>query len=212
MPPSAQDGQQERDTMTFSIWMDGGCNMPNNRSWRQRLWLRWGRYLATRHRGVHLDRTCRVHPEARIDPRGEQLRIGAHSSIAPRAVIQGAVTIGDNSSVQLDTIIVGYGAAGRITIGDHVRIAPQVMMIAANHVFADTSIPIGTQGLAPAPITIEDDCWIAGKVMITAGVTIGRGSVIGAGAVVTKDIPPWSIAVGAPARVIRSRRPQDEAA
>jgi acetyltransferase-like isoleucine patch superfamily enzyme len=192
--------------MTFSILMDSGNNMPQARNWRQRLWLRWGRYLATRHAGVNLDPTCRVHPEARINPRGGRLIIGARSSVAPGAVIQGQVTIGADSSVQTSTILVGYGEAGSITIGNGVRIAPQVMMIAANHVFADVETPIHTQGMDPAPIVIEDDVWLAGKVMVTAGVRIGRGCVVGAGAVVTKDLPPWSVAVGIPARVIRSRK------
>src|SRR5690606_21616381 len=96
---------------------------------------------------------------------------------------------------------------GRIQIGNHVRIAPHVMMIAGNHVFRDTTRPITTQGLEHAPIVVEDDVWIAGRVTITAGVTIGRGSVIAAGAVVTRDIPPFSVAAGVPARVIRSRQP-----
>lgn len=193
--------------MTLSILIDGGCNMPEAKSWRQRLWLRWGRFLAARHRGVELAPDCRIHPEARINPRGGRLVIGARSSVAPRAVIQGQVAIGADSSVQIDSILVGYGEQGAITIGDGVRIAPQVMMIAANHVFTDPDTPIHRQGMAAAPIVIEDDVWVAGKVMITAGVRIGRGCVIGAGAVVTKDLPPWSIAVGAPARVIKTRRP-----
>jgi len=193
--------------MTFSIWFDGGCNMPEKKTWRQRLWLRWGRYLAARHRGVELAADCRIHPEARINPRGGILRIGARSTVAPRAVIQGQVSIGEDSSVQVDTVLVGYGEKGSITIGNGVRIAPQVMMIAANHGFANPDVPIHQQGMEPAPIIIEDDVWVAGKVMITAGVRIGCGCVIGAGAVVTKDLPPWSIAVGVPARVVRSRRP-----
>jgi acetyltransferase-like isoleucine patch superfamily enzyme len=80
------------------------------------------------------------------------------------------------------------------------------MMIAANHVFSDPDRPIHSQGLDHAPITIEDDVWIGGRVNVVAGVTVGRGSVIGAGAVVTKDVPPYSVAVGVPARVIKSRR------
>lgn len=193
--------------MTLSILIDGGISMPEAKTWRQRLWLRWGRYLATRHAGVTLDPTSRVHPEARINPRGGRLSIGARSTIAPGAVVQGQVSIGDDSSVQAYSILVGSPNGGAITIGNGVRIAPQVMMIAANHVFADPDTPIHKQGVEPGPITIEDDVWIAGKVMITAGVRIGRGCVVGAGAVVTKDLPPWSVAVGIPARVIRSRRP-----
>jgi acetyltransferase-like isoleucine patch superfamily enzyme len=98
---------------------------------------------------------------------------------------------------------------GSITIGNGVHIAPHVIIFAANHIFADTDIPIYKQGTEKAPIVIEDDVWVASNVVITAGVRIGRGSVIGAGAVVTKDIPPWSVAVGVPARVIRTRKEQE---
>lgn len=104
----------------------------------------------------------------------------------------------------------GYGKPGNskglIKIGNNVRIAPNVMMISANHVFENPDIPIREQGMEVKPITIEDDVWVAGRVNIIAGVTIGKGSVIGAGSVVTKDIPPYSVAVGVPAKVIKERK------
>ena len=194
--------------MTLSIIIDGGLSIPKcGRNPLRWLWFRWGRHLAARHRGVRVDRTCRIHPEARINPRGGQLTIGARTRIAPGACIQGPVTIGEDCTVQIYSVIVAV-RGGPITIGNDVHIAPHVMMIAAHHKFVDTDIPIGKQGIEAAPITIEDDVWVAGRVMITAGVRIGRGSVIGAGAVVTKDIPPWSVAVGVPARVIRTRKAQ----
>jgi acetyltransferase-like isoleucine patch superfamily enzyme len=119
------------------------------------------------------------------------------------------VTIGEDCTVQIYSVLVGVRDGGPITIGNQVHIAPHVMMFAASHKFADTDIPICKQGVEAAPITIEDDVWVAGNVVITAGVRIGHGSVIGAGAVVTKDIPPWSVAVGVPARVIRTRKEQE---
>ncbi len=78
-----------------------------------------------------------------------------------------------------------------------------------NHNFADTSQKIIDQGVTCKGIVIEDDCWLGFGVKVLDGVTIGKGSVIGAGAIVTKDIPPFSIAVGVPARVIKSRNPTD---
>ncbi len=195
--------------MSFWTWFDGGESMPVARNWRQRLALRFGRYLATRHAHVSIDPTARLSPDARIHPRGGSLRIGANSSIAPGAVVQGNVDIGDHSSVQTGTILIGYGDRdtrdGRIVIGNHVRIAPFVQMIAGNHNFADLGRPIAAQGLTHAPIIIEDDVWVAGRVIITAGVTIGRGSILAAGAVVTKDVPPFSIMGGVPAKLIRRR-------
>jgi acetyltransferase-like isoleucine patch superfamily enzyme len=192
--------------MSLSVFIDGGYSVATAKNLRQWLWLRWGHYLAQRHAGVRLDPTCLIHPEARINPRGGLLSIGARSAVAPGACIQGQVAIGDDCTVQAYSILVGVVKGGPITIGNGVRIAPHVMMFAANHIFADTDIPIHKQGVEPSPITIEDDVWIAGKVMITAGVSIGHGSVIGAGAVVTKDIPPWSVVVGTPARVIKTRK------
>lgn len=198
--------------MSCWIYLTGGTNAapPRDRTWRERFAGWCGRRLALRHEHVHLEGSARISPESRIDPRQGRIVIGPDSSIAPHAVVQGNVRLGRNCTVQIFSVIVGYGTrdepTGQITIGDHVRIAPHVMMIAGNHAFDDPDTTIAGQGLHHAPITIENDVWIAGRVTITAGVTIGSGSVIGAGAVVTHDIPPMSIAVGVPARPIKSRR------
>lgn len=74
------------------------------------------------------------------------------------------------------------------------------------HNFTELEKPIRLQGLSHKKVTIEDDVWIGTQISILPGVTIGRGSVIGAGAVVTKDTPPYSVAVGMPAKVIKDRR------
>ena len=192
--------------MTLSVWIDDGSSIPSSKTLKQRLWMRWGRWLASRQLGVEIGKSCRVHPEARINPRGGILKIGESTSISAGAIIQGQVDIGSNSSVQAYAILVGYGEPGSITIGNGVRIAPQAMLIAANHVFSDSKTPIYLQGMEPMPIVIEDDVWLGGRVIVTAGVRIGRGCVVGAGSVVTKNLPPWSVAVGAPARIIRYRK------
>jgi acetyltransferase-like isoleucine patch superfamily enzyme len=196
--------------MSLWTWLNGGYSMPGNATLGQRISLWWGRRLATRHREVTADPTARLSPQAHISPRHGAISIGARATVALGAIIQGNVILGDDASVQAYSVLVGYGGrempTGRIRIGNGVRIAPHVMMIAANHVFSDPDRPIHDQGLDHAPITIEDDVWIGGRVNVVAGITIGRGSVIGAGAVVTKDVPPYSIAVGVPARVVKSRR------
>lgn len=197
------------------IWnlLDGGISVPKASTAGQRFVLWCGRRLALRHRNVFLPRSCSVHPEARIHPRSGVIRFGENCTVAAGAVIQGNVTFGSNCTVQTGAILVGYGSekdpSGLIRVGNGVRIAPMVMMIAADHIFEDPDKPIHRQGLKNGPITIEDDVWVAGRVNITAGVTIGHGSVIGGGAVVTRDIPPYSIAVGSPARVVKSRKPHE---
>jgi len=90
----------------------------------------------------------------------------------------------------------------KVIIGDHTMIGPGTLITAVGHPLS----PKGRrnyQGIAK-PVTIENDVWIGGNVVILPGITIGQGSVIGAGSVVTKDIPPFSVAVGSPARVIKS--------
>lgn len=97
------------------------------------------------------------------------------------------------------------GAGGGIKIGSHVQMGPGVTITAENHRFDDPTVRIDQQGLYHQGVVVEDDVWIGGRATILDGVTIGRGSVIGAGAVVTKSLPPYSIAVGIPAKVIRQR-------
>ncbi len=94
---------------------------------------------------------------------------------------------------------------GNITIGNNCLIASHSSLYANNHIFSDPDTIIEEQGVTTEGIEIEDDCWLGTGVRVLDGVTIGRGSVIGAGAVVTKDIPPYAIAVGVPARVIAQR-------
>ncbi|PSN10551.1 hypothetical protein C7293_27655 [filamentous cyanobacterium CCT1] len=87
-------------------------------------------------------------------------------------------------------------------------IASHCSMYANNHRFDDWTRTINSQPLTAVGITIEDDCWLGTGVRVLDGVTIGRGSVIGAGAVVSRDIPPYSVAVGVPARVIEKPKEQ----
>lgn len=195
--------------MSLWNWLEGGFSMPRRETWGQRLALWVGYRMAIRHRRVTIDPSCAISPEARVHPRQGAIEIGAHSTLALGAIVQGNVRIGTRCSVQARSILVGYGThedcAGRIMLGDAVRIAPHVLVFAANHNFDDATRPIHGQGLSPAPITIEDDVWIGSQSVVTAGVTIGKGAVIGAGSVVTKSIAPYSVAVGVPARVIKSR-------
>ncbi|WP_288017905.1 acyltransferase, partial [Blastomonas sp.] len=94
---------------------------------------------------------------------------------------------------------------GNIKIGKRCMIAAHSGIYANSHNFANSLEPIKHQGVTRKGIVIEDDCWIGHGVTVLDGVTIGQGSVIGAGTVVNKNVPPLSVAVGVPARVIKSR-------
>ncbi|MEP6633948.1 MAG: acyltransferase [Luteimonas sp.] len=114
------------------------------------------------------------------------------------------VRIGRNVTINEWVFIDG---AGGVDIGDDCRIAHGCSFVSEDHVFEDPDRAIWEQGRRVAPIVLEQDVWLGCGVRVLRGVRIGRGSVIGAGSVVTRDIPAYSIAVGAPARVVKSRRP-----
>jgi acetyltransferase-like isoleucine patch superfamily enzyme len=115
----------------------------------------------------------------------------------------GNIKIGKNCDINPYTIIYGHG---NTTIGNNVLIAGHCMIIPNNHNISDINLPISKQGNTSKGILIEDDVWIAHGCSILDGVNIGTGSVIGAGSVVNKSIPPYSIAVGIPAKIIKSRK------
>ena len=84
-------------------------------------------------------------------------------------------------------------------------ISPYVMLTATVHNFDDIHKPMQLQGLASRRVSIEDDVWIGGHSIVLPGVTVGRGSIVAAGAVITKDVPPFTIVGGNPARIIKRR-------
>ena len=84
---------------------------------------------------------------------------------------------------------------------------PRVNLLAENHNFDLADVPIKSQGVTRQPIVIEDDCWLGAGSAVLAGVTVGHDSVVAAGAVVTRDVPPYSVVGGVPARVLRTRGP-----
>lgn len=109
--------------------------------------------------------------------------------------------IGDNSGVGTNALI-----STQVTIGNDVMMGPDCMIFTSNHSMSDLSVPMWKQGHdTPRPVVIGNDVWIGGRVIILPGVHVGDGSVIGAGAVVTKNVEPYSIVGGNPARKIGSR-------
>ena len=88
---------------------------------------------------------------------------------------------------------------------------PDVMIFALGHETARTDIPMIDQGfIAPKPVAIHDDVWIGARVIILPGVTIGRGSVLGAGAVITREVPEYCIVAGNPAKIVGRRNGQNQ--
>ncbi len=92
---------------------------------------------------------------------------------------------------------------GPLQIGNDVMIAQHVVISALNHGYADVTLPISLQPVTTKPVVIEDEAWIGANAVITAGVRVGKHAVVAAGSVVTKDVLPYSIVAGNPARLIK---------
>ena len=132
-------------------------------------------------------------------------KCGKNVNIEKNAYFTPELTLGDYSGVGIDCEI--YGP---VTIGKYVMMGPEVVIYTTGHQFARVDIPMMEQGLTESrAVTIGDDVWIGKRAIIMPGVTIGNGCIIGAGAVVTKDIPPYSVAGGVPARVLKSRKAEN---
>lgn len=150
------------------------------------------------HRGKH----SVIHRSARMDtPPYRKFSLGDYSVIESFACINNAVgdvVIGDHTRIGLHNTVIGP-----VKIGHHVNLAQGVTVTALNHNFKDANKRIDEQGISTAPVTIGDDIWIGANAVILPGVTIGNHSVVAAGAVVTKDVPPRSLVAGVPAKEIK---------
>lgn len=134
------------------------------------------------------------------------LRIVAagHNTIGIGVIIQGSgqLVLGEKSFFG-DYCVIGCNS--EITIGRDVMIAQAVTIRDTDHAFARTDIPMNRQGITTAPIRIGDDVWIGHGATILKGVTIGEGAIVAAAAVVLRDVAPYAIVGGVPARVIGNR-------
>lgn len=147
---------------------------------------------------ITIGENCYVSPEASLT---KTIALGDQTGIASGAVLRGRITFGKNCTVNAYTQVVG-----KVTIGNDVRIASLVSIYGHNHGFDDLNTPITKQKGSEKGITIEDDVWVGASAVILDGVTIHAHSIIAAGAIVTKDVPPYSIVGGNPAKLIRDRR------
>lgn len=136
----------------------------------------------------------------------ENIELGANVYVGHQAILKGyyknTMRIGDETWIGQQAFL---HSAGGIEIGSRVGIGPGVRIITSAHGEAGRDIPILSSPLELAPVVIEDGCDLGVGAIVLPGVRIGRGAQIGAGAVVTEDIPPYAVAVGVPAKVQRER-------
>ncbi len=127
---------------------------------------------------------CELHDYTQILTHGGDITIGKYCSFNPFCMV--------------------YGDGG-VVAGNNVRVATQTVIVASNHVFTERNKPIRLQGLKKEGILIESDVWLGAGCKVLDGVKIGAGSIVGAGAVVTKDLEPYGIYVGIPAKLLKMR-------
>jgi acetyltransferase-like isoleucine patch superfamily enzyme len=172
---------------------------------RPRLWVKWfvNPFIHKKGRGAI------IRFRTRIDALPfNKFNLGSKSIIESFSTINngvGDVFIGDNTLIGMSNVIIGP-----ITIGNNVIFAQNIVASGLNHEYSDVTQPIYKQKILVAEITIEDDCWIAANSVITAGVTIGKHSVVAGGSVVTKSVPPYSVVAGNPAKIIKQYNFQSE--
>lgn len=154
--------------------------------------------------GVYLDQNVYLH----ACPNG--IQIAENTIIMYGAVMHvynfrdlpnAGIKIGHDSLIGEYSVIRGQGG---VSIGNRVYTSPYTQIIAVNHVFDDPNQPFVDQGITAEGIVIEDDVWLGSGSIITDGVHIGKGAVIAAGAVVTEDVPAYTVVGGVPARMIKT--------
>ncbi|MBS12953.1 MAG: acetyltransferase [Gemmatimonadetes bacterium] len=118
-----------------------------------------------------------------LSPCGEYIEIGSNTHFAPYCCLYGPLKVGNNCAVAAHSVFASVG-----------------------HGYARTDIPMVDQKVLKKEIVLEGDVWVGANAVITQGVTVGHSSIVGAGAVVTRDVPPYSVVGGVPAKVIRDRR------
>jgi len=164
--------------------------------------------------GVYVDYTCRIGRNITIkrgmaNGKKGEIYINANSEICNGVNLEswgGNIYISENVFVGPYTVIYGHGG---VKIGRDTLIAMHCRIISSNHTIPDINTKIRSQADILLPVKIGEDVWLGAGVTILGGVTIGNGCVVGAGSVVTKDISPYAIAVGVPAKVIRFRKSID---
>ncbi len=157
------------------------------------------------HERITLGRDCKIHSDASVDAsRSPGVRFGDKVTLNRYAYVQGGnggVRIGDRVEINNFSIVNGTGG---VDIGDDTLVGPGVRIISYQHRYA-SGATIRSQAVDAKPIRIGCDVWLGANSIILAGVIIGDGAVVAAGAVVREDVPPYAVVAGVPAKLKRVR-------
>lgn len=156
-----------------------------------------------------------VNPFVHVKAKGAKIRARTRMDVLPwnkfvlgrDSIVEDFATInngvGDVIIGERTRIGIGNTIIGPVKIGNDIMFAQNVVLSGLNHGYQDIDKPIHLQDVSKAEIVVEDEVWIAANSVIVAGVKIGKHAVVAAGSVVTKDVPPYSVAAGNPARIIK---------
>lgn len=157
---------------------------------------------------IRLGDRVMIDDQAVLDAKGETSRITLGSDIL---VGRSTILSCNEAVIELgDLISIGpfcfFASKGGIRVGSGVSIGSGTHLMAGGHVAEDPDAPVLTQARTAVGITIEDNVWIGSGAKVLDGVTIGRGGIVAAGAVVSKDVPAYTVVMGNPARVVEKRK------
>jgi acetyltransferase-like isoleucine patch superfamily enzyme len=177
----------------FTIWALTPKNQP-----RPRLWVKLFVNPIIHKKG----KGSRIRRKTRMDVLPwNNFQLGDYSTIEDFTTINngvGDVIIGDRTRIGLGNTFIGP-----IKVGNDIMFAQNIVMSGLNHGYEDITKSIHDQPVTTAQIIIEDEAWIGANSVIVAGITIGKHSIVAAGSVVTKNVPPYSIVAGNPARLLK---------
>jgi acetyltransferase-like isoleucine patch superfamily enzyme len=175
------------------LWM----LMPRNQA-RPRLWVKWFVNPIKHHKG----KGSLVRRRTRMDLMPfNNFVLGKDSTIEDFSTVNngvGDVIIGDRTRIGMANVLIGP-----VSIGNDVMFAQNVVLSGLNHGYEDVNLPPSLQKVETKPIAIEDQVWIGANAVVTAGVTVGKHSIVAAGCVVVKDVPPYAIVGGNPGKLLK---------
>ncbi len=181
----------------FLIWM------PGKTGYKLRYFI-YKKLFAGCGKKVFIETGCHIREFKNISL-GNNVFIGMYNQIYASGTGEEKIEIEDHVTLT-SNIIINADCGGHIKIGKHVAIGPNTIVRASNHKFGDSHIPFQLQGHESGKIIIEEDVWVGAHCVILPNVKIGKGSVIAAGAVVTKDVDAYTIVGGVPAKKIGTRK------
>ena len=178
--------------------------MPKNQA-KPRFWVKWTLNPFVHEKG----KNARICKYTRMDVLPfNGFSLGDDSTVEDFATINnglGDVHIGDRTRIGLGCVLIGP-----VQIGNDVMLAQNIVISGLNHGYEDVRMPISEQKCSTASIRVADEVWIGANAVITAGVSIGKHAVVAAGSVVTKNVEPYSVVVGNPARCIKKYNSETE--